>query len=82
MELRLSDLHSNAELTHEVAEILYNRYENDTVAVLELRQNNELWIYRQLELLSRPSPTWYRDRLHHIAVYWHSALVESIPLAK
>lgn len=82
MELRLSDLHSNAELTHEVAEILYNRYENNTVAVLELRQNNELWIYRELELLFRPSPTWYSDWLHHIPVCWHSALAESIPLGR
>lgn len=55
MEVGLSDLLSNAELTHEVAEILYNCYENKTVAILELRQNSGLWIHRRLELLSRPA---------------------------
>ena len=54
MEVGLSDLPSNAELTHEVAEILYNHYENNTVAILELRQSSGLWTHRQLDLLSRP----------------------------
>lgn len=54
MEVGLSDLHSNAELTHEVVEILYDCYENNSAAVLELRQNSGLWTHRQLELLSRP----------------------------
>lgn len=54
MDVGHSDPPSNAELTHEVAEILYNRYENSAGAILELRQNSGLWTRRQLKLSSRP----------------------------
>ena len=54
MEVGLSGLHANAELTHEVAETIDDCCENHSVAVLQLRQNSGLWTHGQLDLLSRP----------------------------
>lgn len=42
MDAGHSDPPSNAELTHEVAKILHNRYENNAGPILELRQNSGL----------------------------------------
>lgn len=54
MEVGLSGVPINAELTHEVAETIYNCRENHSVAVVQLRQNSGLWTRGQLDLLSRP----------------------------
>lgn len=62
MEVGLSDLPSSAELTHEVAETLYNHYESSSVAILKLRQNSGLWTHRQLTLLSRPPSYLVQDQ--------------------
>lgn len=54
IEVGLSSMPANAEITHGVAETPYDCYVNHPVAVLRLRHNSGLWTRGQLDLLSRP----------------------------